>query len=363
MAHKRNINIRASNYHIIEKPPPKGDGLTMVVRGMSSLILTHLGDSVPPYMKDCVHQVRLWNPDLPIYIVLWPCHKGVQFWNDLESQYTVNLVYTNTLKQTPHHAYFLSNFSGDMDFRKGYWRHVKERFFFVEELMIDKSLDHCISMEYDVLVYMSLSKLCVRLRESKQVLRMVRDNNERGHPAFLYVPTAKHIHEFNIFLLSILHGPLEDMQSLAAYADSNPEKVKYFPVISEQRNRSIPNRVSKTGHQTSTPGYLSDDSEHFQSLFDSLVVGQWIGGIDSRNVGGQKISQYENESALYSIKEMTFQWKKSPENFLWMPVLDGRPLCTIHMHSKALTSFLSDRSDCPCDDYDVSEVNRGLLSN
>lgn len=330
---------------------------------MGSVILTHLGDSVPPYMKDCVHQLRLWNPDLPVYIVLWPCHKGTQFWTDLELDYKVILVYTNTLEKTAHHTYFLNNFSGDMDFRKGYWRHVKERFFFVEELMLQRSLDQCISMEYDVLVYASLSRLGSILAKGKQALRMVRDNDERGHPAFLYVPSADHIHDFNIFLLSQIKSPLEDMQSLAAYADSNPEKIKYFPVISKQRNKTIAHRVSKTGHRTSTPGYLSDDSEDFQCLFDSLVVGQWIGGIDSRNVGGHKISQYENESALYSIKEMRFQWKKSPDNFLWMPVLDGRPLCTIHMHSKALRSFLSDRPDCPCDDYDVSEINRGLLSN
>jgi hypothetical protein len=279
------------------------------------------------------------------------------------TRYAVTLVYTDTLEPTAHHTYFLTNFVGDMNFRKGYWRHVKERFFFVEELMLRESLTHCISMEYDVLVYMSFDSLLSMLKGSHQTLRMVRDNDERGHPAFLYIPSPQEILEFNIFLLSILKGPLEDMQSLAAYADSFPEKVHYFPVISKERNKDGASRSSIVGHSTSSPEYLSEDSEHFQCLFDSLVVGQWVGGIDSRNVGGRKITRYENESALYRIKEMTFQWKKSPENFLWMPVLDGLPLCTIHMHSKALNSFLSDRPSCPCDDYDVLQVNSGLLSN
>ena len=330
---------------------------------MGSLILTHLGESIPPYIQDCVHQIRLWNYDLPIYIILWPCHKGLDFWSKIEQDYSVVLVYTDTLTKTTHHEYFLTNFSGDLEFRKGYWRHVKERFFYVEELMMQKSLEHCISMEYDVLVYRNLRDLFDQLRQSKHMLRMVRDNDDRGHPAFLYIPSIKILREFTLFLVSILKKPLEDMQSLAAYADSNPSKMTYFPVITEQRNRSIVKRKSKLGHITATPEYLSNDAEYFNCVFDSLVVGQWIGGIDSRNVGGNKVSQYENESALYSIKEMTFQWKKSPENFLWQPILDGLPLCTIHMHSKALKSFLSDRSDCPCDDYDISQVHSGLLSN
>jgi hypothetical protein len=98
-------------------------------------------------------------------------------------------------------------------------------------------------------------------------------------------------------------------------------------------------------------------------LFDSLCVGQWVGGIDSRNTGGHKVARYENESALYNINEMSFEWKKNPENFLWQPILDGYVLATIHVHSKALRCFMSDRPDYPKDDYDVGAINKGLLPN
>ncbi len=218
-------------------------------------------------------------------------------------------------------------------------------------------------MEYDVLVYMNLKDIFTKLKQSHQTLRMVRDNDERGHPAFLYIPSFEHLKDFNIFLISIIKTPLEDMQSLADYADNNPEKVHYFPTITEERRNRIIKRTSKSGHTSQNSQYLSEDSEYFNCLFDSLVVGQWVGGIDPRNTGGNKLSNYENESALYSIKEMTFVWKKSKENNLWMPILDGRPLCTIHMHCKALDSFLSDRPDYPQDDYNVVKISKGLLAN
>jgi len=330
-----------------------------------SVILTHLGESIPPYIKDCIHQTRLWNPITPIYVILDPCHRDHDFWKALQDTYKVNLVFTDTLEPTAHHMQFIKGFQGDTQFRKGYWKHVKERFFYIEELMNSKNLKDVIAMEYDVLVYTRLDHIVDTLKRllKKQTLRMVRDNDEKGHPAFLYIPTVESIQEFTKFLIRILDLPLEDMQSLALYARTYTEKMHYFPVITEARNRSIPNRRSKCGHSSQDLFYLSEDSEEIGVLFDSLVVGQWVGGIDSRNTGGTKISNYENESALYSIKEMKFEWKKDLETFLWQPFLDGRLLATIHVHSKALASFRSDRPDYPNDNYDVKEVNKTLLQN
>jgi hypothetical protein len=313
-------------------------------------------------MKDCIHQIRLWNPTTPIYLILEPFHKEVPFWRSL-TDYSIELVYTNTLEPTPHHTYFRTNFQGDIHFRKGYWKHVKERFFYIEELMHRESLVDVLSMEYDVLLYTPLMPLLKKFKSSHQTLRIVRDNDTRGHPALIYIPTYGSIKGFNIFITFIIQTPLEDMQALAAYASSDPTLVHYLPVITEKKNRSILQRKSTCNHMSQDPWYLSEDSEHFEILFDSLVVGQWVGGIDSRNTGGQKIANYENESALYNINEMKFQWKKNPETLLWQPFLDGRLLATIHVHSKSLISFRSDRSDYPKDDYDVTSVYKTLYPN
>jgi len=327
----------------------------------NSIVLTHLGESVPAYMRDCVHQIRLWNPSVEIYIILDNCHEDQPFFKNLVSEYVVKLVFRMMLEETPEHKYFIQNFKGDIKFRKGYWRHVKERFFLIQELMIKYELRAILTMEYDVLLYIDITSVIEMLKGSTNI-RMVRDNDQRGHPAFLFIPTVESICEFNNFIINIIDTPLEDMQTLAAYADHS-KAINYFPVITEQRNKSILHRTSSKGHSTSNPYYLSEDFNKFQVLFDSLSVGQWVGGIDSRNTGGQKIGKYINESALYSINEMSFTWKKNRETFLWQPILDGHILATIHVHSKALMCFLSDRADYPKDDYNVREVNQGLLPN
>ena len=325
-----------------------------------SVILTHLGTSVPPYLRDCVHQLRLWNPTTTLYLILWRHHESGEFWSKLVSDYKVKIVYTDTLRPTPHHSRFIEYYAShpsEAEFRQGYWIHVKERFFFLEELMNQEGLEHCIAMEYDVLVYTPLEELIRTLKASHQTLRIVRDNDERGHPGFMYLPTADSIGEFNLYMTSVLKTGRSDMRCLADYADSEPDSVHYLPVISQSRNS--PNRKSAMAHTSADPFYLSEDSEHFRVFFDSAVVGQWVGGIDSRNTGGKKVSNYENESALYSVRELQFGWQK--RNGLWRPLLDERPLVTIHMHSKALKCFLSDREDTPYDDYEVEDIE--LLAN
>jgi hypothetical protein len=296
-----------------------------------------------------------------IYLILDDCHRDEDFFKSLEDEYDVILVFRSMLDQTPEHIYFLKHFKGDREFRMGFWLHVKERFFLIHELMIKSELTNVISMEYDVLLYVNIDPLMKELKDSK-FMRMVRDNDYRGYPAFLFIPTVESIRRFNNFLNSIINTSFEDMQTLAAYAD-NSGAIKYFPVITQERNQSIKRRTSKQGHTSENPFYLSDEFGRFNMLFDSASVGQWVGGIDSRNTGGRKVGKYENESALYNMNEMSFTWKKNPENFLWQPILDGVLLATIHVHSKALKCFMSDRPDYPKGDYDVGEINKGLLPN
>jgi hypothetical protein len=352
---------------------------------MNSIILSHLGESVPPYINDCIHQLRLWNPALTIYLILDSFHRKSynpvdiyssyidslsppSLWEKLVKDYSIIIIFTDTLTPTQDHTSFKEHIhlasAFDLNFRKGYWKFVRERFFFIEELILQYNLTHSISMEYDVLVYVNLEPLFEKLRESHQTLRFVKDNESRGHPGFLYIPNLNSISEYNRFLLTTIHthNKIDDMISLAIYSNEYQERVHYFPVITEASNNKIPLRKSLNSfYRSSNPYFLSEDSEYFQCLFDSAVVGQWVSGIDPRNTGGRKLSQFLNDSALYLINEVSFEWVKLESK--WVPILDGRILATIHVHSKALNNLLSDRLECPSDDYDVDAVLKQLEPN
>ena len=351
---------------------------------MGCIILTHLGNSIPPYIIQCVHQLRLWNPDLTIYLILDSCHRGCvsyspdlfqklyslqdvsySIWHTLETKYKVKLVYTDTLVKTNHHTFFVENLKSedrfDLKFRKGYWQFVKERFFYIEELIQREGLIDSISMEYDVLVYVNLDPLFKKLRASHQTLRFVKDNEKWGNPALLYLPNLDIIHKYNEFLVTMIHCGLSDMDCLVAYEKLNPTEVHYFPCLTKETTLSKPNRVSVWGHTTTNPAFLYEDASYFGCVFDSLAVGQWVGGVDPRNTGGQKVTRHVNEGTLYTVNEVGLEWVKIQSK--WVPIFDGCILATIHVHSKALSHLLSDKETCPSDEYDVNEVMSGLVPN
>lgn len=312
-----------------------------------TLLLVHLGNSKPPYLIDCAHQIRLFNPPptLRIILIADPIHRDSEFIAKLDP-YRVELRYTDTLTPTPEHTKFLAEFSGDTEFRNGYWRFVKQRFFYMEELMIAESLTNVIAMEYDILLYTSIKWLQAKLAAYTKNLAMVKDNEERGHPAFLFIPTVDVIHHFNEFILEMIKTEYEDMQLLCLYSISYPERMSYLPVITPECNHSIRLRRSLSGyHSTAQHDFLSSGFDRLGVLFDSLVVGQFVAGIDPRNLDGAIIWSFKNESALYSMDEMQLEWRRVAG--LWIPILDGHPLMTIHMHSKFLKSFLSDKPTPP----------------
>jgi hypothetical protein len=324
------------------------------------IILTHLGDSVPLYIKDCVHQIRIWNSqkEADIYIIL--DQEEGPFWNDLVATYAVNIVYARNLTPTDEHLYFRKVAVCDMNFRSGYWSHVKERFFYIEELMKERGLVDVISMEYDVMLYTPLSELIPKLKEYVgDRLSMVMDNDARGHPGFMYLSNYLVIRDFNTLICSLVRKSIGDMELLALYSKRYPESVAFLPAIppTDTPRKSITGLTSESKDLS----YLWKGFNVLGTLFDSAVVGQWVGGIDPRNTNGRATINYENLEALYSVKEFGLNWERS--GGLWRPVFAGAPLATIHMHSKALYCFLSDRSDTPCGDYNMETLYKSLLPN
>lgn len=332
---------------------------------MYSTILVHLGSSIPHYAPDCMKQLRLWNKpeELRIYFVIE--RHNMDFWQKLATDYSVELVYADTLEQTEHHQMFRMKYTGDKAFRNGYWQFVIERFFYMEEVMAKYSLHATILMEYDVLVYLPFAELVPRLITYTNQLALVRDNETRAHPGFMFVSSTRIMAELNEFIACTQQNSYSDMDLLDIYSELYPTRVNYLPVISHRRNMTKFTRKSQDGHHGPMPSpiFLSSGHDILKCLFDSAVVGQWVGGIDTRNTADKGVfitDAYENEGALYSMKEMPFEWKKI--NNLWVPYLDSEPLATIHVHSKALECFLSDRADVPRADYDPVKLHNVLVN-
>lgn len=305
-----------------------------------ALVLVHLGSFAPQYLLDCVSQARLWSPEFPIYTVLDYTHRGSSFSETLAAKTTV--VFTDELERSPQHLRFLENYKGDEAFRGKYWRHVKERFFYIQELMTQKNLSNVLYAEYDVLWYYPLEEIVEKLKGSRTV-RCVKAEPGRAHPATIFFPTFGHAAHLAQYVQE--YPGWDDMNCIGHYCTQY--NTGFLPCCPDTYRPEIP--------------FLSWDFRRLGILFDSLVYGQYVTGVDVRNTGGVRKLYHDNETSYYHFADFGFVWMRD-EKGRWYPTVDGHRLVTIHVHSKALSCFMSNRRS-PVGDYDPLELLATLEKN
>jgi hypothetical protein len=72
----------------------------------------------------------------------------------------------------------------------------------------------------------------------------------------------------------------------------------------------------------------------FECLFDAAAVGQFIGGIDPRNVDGDTIG-YISEDSVIQCNKINIEWRNK------CLFLNGLPLVNLHVHSKDLKRWMT----------------------
>lgn len=325
------------------------------------VLLVHLGPAKPKYLKDCVEQIRLWNPD-PERVIIWLITEDIHTTDPFFTDLSIRLVSVSSLQTTHRHKEFKEVNVKDLSFGQGYWTFVKERFYFLEELILRENLTNCVHMEYDVMIYGDLPSICKRLSETgENRIRYGLDNPFRGHPGWMYIPSIPSYTALTEFFtyLEVSKKSMTDIEAMAVFWANFPQFVRPLPFVPEKLQRE--DRCSPSGQvRVKTSEFLHTDAKAIGCIFDSAVMGHHFAGIDPRNTGGVKISSYQNESALYTADELQLDWSK--EKGLWKPYALGTvPVFTIHVHSKALLCLRSDRFDRPKADWDINEVYPNLL--
>lgn len=331
---------------------------------MPSLVILHIGTQWPPYLNDCVKQARLINPvTTPIVLIVNECHTSKA--STLKDLYAITPVYIESLPQTNSHKEFLEKIVTmvDLKFRKQYWQYVFERFFILDDFCLKYPTDSMsMSMymiETDNMVYVPLEIIAKTESLFSQGMAAPFDNLEQGYPSLVFFRNASAVSQFTEFMIENLRREyLSDMKILGLYRLMHPEKVFPYPVLPHSVNTPLRERRSLVGHTATKEetSFLSHPS--FLFVFDAIAFGQALGGIDPRNTNGMNTVGYINESALYSVQETTFQWLKFQG--LWFPLVQNQPLVNLHLHSKALRSFLSDRKEMPGADFEPKHLQSQL---
>lgn len=328
---------------------------------MRTLVIIHIGHRWPHYLKNCIHQARLINPVDEADIVLIINCSHYEEAERFKSLYKIKPVYIEDLIATNAHGDFYKHIHNliDLQFRKQYWLYVVERFFILDEYMLQEKKSNVYMIETDNLLYVSLKEIELTERLFDQEIALPFDSLERGYPSFMFFRTSNSVSNFTQYILTcIKNGISNDMLILGKYRKEFPNKVFSYPVLPHECNTPLKARSSKVGHTANEQegAFLCDS--RFPMIFDAIAYGQAVGGIDPCNTGGLNTVGYVNESALYTIHETVFEWRKY--NNIWIPFANNIPIVNLHIHSKALECFLSDKPDIPIANYNSKYLEQSL---
>ena len=205
----------------------------------------------------------------------------------------------------------------DRNFRNGFWYLCSLRFFYLYSYMKNNNLSDVIHLENDVLTYVNFNDF--NFRNNKVYVTF--DCETRVIPGIIYIPNYEAFKP----IIENYNFNLNDMENLAIESNENYiEQFPIFPIVD-----TIINKYNKNFNE-------------FNSIFDTAAIGQYLGGVDSRNISGDTRG-FVNETCVIKYDVYKFVWIKT--NSLYIPhiIINDNfiRINNLHIHSKDLHNFLA----------------------
>lgn len=317
---------------------------------MTNLIYIHIGKSLPKYIYDSIYQTLLVSPHTKIYVIL--DDSLIQSFRGVISSFNLNLYLQNPLNINMHiecvplsilktpveYSSFINNLPEETkNFRDSFWISTTARFFYIESLMELFKLTNVYHIENDIMIYENLDEIQV----NKNTMYMVKDAPNRVIPSILYIPDCSHLNRLNKHLIKTLQNSkslVNDMELLGSYSSNH---ISYFPF---------------------------DFTTASSFIMDGASIGQYVGGIDPRNIPNfndksdtekdlltisNPTNGFINETCTFKPNTIQIFKKGLHINNINIPlelyygqkeaynIIDLKQINNLHIHSKQLYQFSS----------------------
>lgn len=299
------------------------------------IVLVHVGNVFVDYINECILQIQKFN-DCSIYMVL-----SSQHFNKINGE--VNLIGIEDLPLCENHLNFLSTSERDSNFRDGFWKSVVERFYIIEDVIKAYKLEHVFHFENDNMIYCKLEEVLDVLAQKNIMSAAPFDNDMRCIPSFVYFKNQEVLSKLNQFMF--LYPNLNDMELIALF-NKEYNLIEMLPLIPANYDLKL---QSKSGLTVENEQKYKSNFNLFHSVFDAAAIGQYLGGVDSRNVKFnflkrilKRKSNFVNESAVYDVRQFSYHWEED-QSGRKIPYLNYKgeniKINNLHIHSKKLKDF------------------------
>jgi hypothetical protein len=299
----------------------------------AKLVFVFLGDDFPDYAKASLDLVGMTNDTDIVLLANQSVRQQVR--NSNIEFIPVEDFYNPLVFGSMHKASLNSSY-----FRAGFWLKTLERFFVLEQYMSAYSERNIIHAELDQLLFRIdvLSQNLIAARFSGMMLPF--------HSPGIAVASVVFIGDVSLLTDFVNYSMKQtsydsEMSLMASWAKGSPFKICAAPTFSSLKNFS---------DYASRIGLPLIDQSNIQGFLDPAQVGQWVGGIDPRNVPLRlsPVNKFVDPPGdlLLSREDLSkfiFRFE-SVEGFLLIDNLHSSPnrLYNLHLHSKIHRWLLND---------------------
>jgi hypothetical protein len=231
----------------------------------------------------------------------------------------INLIDVNDLTENYN---FDLNTTLDKNFRNGFWFLTSLRFFYIYELINKYNLEDVFHLENDVLIYYNFNEIINYI--NKNFMYIPFDSYKRNIASIIYIPDKK------IFknILDNYNFQINDMENFS-YIKNKTGLIQNFPIFIKNINL------------TEEQKFVSENSEIFPFIFDAAAIGQYLGGVDPRNITGNT-EGFVNETCVIKYNNYKFLFKQIDNIKKPFIIIENKeiPIFNLHIHSKNLSKFI-----------------------
>ena len=233
------------------------------------------------------------------------------------ADFNINIVYIEDLD--PKYINYRNSLNNT--FRNGFVYLTSYRFIAICKYMKKYNSTNILHIENDVLLFKNIDT--INFHDTKKVL-ITMDTHNRCIPGIVFIPNYLLLEEC---LNNFVHGK-NDMENFAiCYNKLNI--LDTLPIINKINNNSNLELLGK-------------NFSSYNTIFDAAAIGQYLGGVDPRNIPSNTIG-FINETCLIDYSKYKFVWIN--KNNLCIPhiVINNIniPIVNLHIHSKNLKKFIS----------------------
>lgn len=266
------------------------------------------------YILDNINQlIKLGHKN--IYVIT----ESTFFTNFILYKDNITLIDANLLNDSFN---FKNKTSLDNNFRNGFWMLSSLRLFVIYEFMKQYNIKNVIHLENDVLVYYNCEILLNYINPNKIYIPF--DCYARNIASIIYIPDA----EIFKTILNKYDVNKNDMENFAILKKET-KLIEIFPIF-PQKNASTPEEQ-----------FVSENSNIIPYIFDAAAMGQFLGGVDPRNISGNTVG-FINETCIIKYNLYNFKWitiDNINKPFLTIHN-ETHPIFNLHIHSKNLQKFM-----------------------